>query len=100
MRKFSIGLCVGALVVLTLGSNLPQEIKTVTTEHEMNLVDRVFVQTVGPHWKPITDDVAIRVYTDDRGMRRATLGVMGNGGWEPVAVDGTEALLPYGIPVR
>ncbi len=101
MKKFSLGLTIGVLVTLVLSSSVAQQPPPVVTEKfEMSHTDPTVFTPLSPNWKQISEDVAIRLYTDGRGMRRARLEVRLGDRWEAVAVDGQEAFLPPAMPVR
>ena len=51
-------------------------------------------------WKKITDEVALKVYTDRMDVRRATLYVRVGEGWQPVPVDGMTEIGPGILPSR
>ena len=101
MKKFSLGLIAGALIALVISSSIAQQPPRVTTkEFQMDPNDPTDVTPVSPNWKRISEDVAIRLYTDSLGMPRARLEVRVDKRWRPVAVDGPEAFLPPAVPAR
>ena len=83
MKKFSLGLTIGALVALALSSSVGQQPPRDLTKEKEELVQR-HRDAMGPtgpraftpysrQVKQISEDVAISLYTDRHGTRRATL---------------------------
>ena len=100
MKKFSLGLTIGVLVAVALSSSIAQQQQQdVVTGYVENL-DSFGCGPLDQGWKQISDDLAVRLYTDDYGVRHATLGVLEGCTWQPVAVDGPGAFLPPAIPAR
>ena len=101
MKKFIFGVVTGSLFVIAISSSMAQQSPhTRYDELRSKVADLIDSGASSIGWKTIGDDVAIRIYTDRYGFRRATIGVRVGDTWEPVAVDGQEALLPPAIPAR
>ena len=101
MKKFLLGFTVGALIALVISSSVAQQSPRVRTEKFLiNPNDPSDITPLSPNWKRVSEDVAIRLYTDSQGMRRARLEVRVENRSQPVAVDGREDFLPLAVPVR
>ncbi len=55
--------------------------------------------TASPNWKQLSDELGVMLYTDQFGVRRATLFVWSTVRWEAVAVDGSNELGPDALPL-